>query len=148
MNTSIFSHMSLRKAAIGVSSGFAAVSAWLLAPMLAVAQTAGGSSGSYCATAPDTIIGGAKRFADVVKFVACFLQRTIVPFLFALAVGAFVFGMVKFIGTEDSSEREQGRQFMLWSVVGLAVMFSVWGLVSLLGDTIGVRNVIPQLPVD
>jgi hypothetical protein len=115
------------------------------------AFAANGVSG-YCASGvPDTITGGVNttyKFADLVKFVACFLQQTIVPLLFAAAIGVFVFGMVKFIGTQESSERESGKQFMLWGIIALAVMFSVWGLVSLLGDTFGIRNVIPQLPVN
>ncbi len=103
----------------------------------------------YCSTGvPSTLVGDSKNFADVVKYVACFLQQSIVPFIFALAIAVFVYGMVKFIGTQDSGEREQGKQFMLWGVVSLAVMFSVWGLVSILGNTFGVGNVIPQLPVN
>ncbi len=111
----------------------------------------------YCASGvPDApLSGGANttsKVGDVVKFVACFLEQSIIPFLFALAIGVFVYGMVKFIGTQDSSEREQGKQFMLWGIVSLAVMFSIWGLVGLLGDTFGVtsggRGLIPQLPVN
>jgi len=103
----------------------------------------------YCSSGvPDTLIGGSNTVTDVIKYLTCFIQDSIIPLVFALAIAVFVYGVVKFIGTEDSSERESGKQFMLWGVIALAVMFSVWGLVSILGNTFGVRNVLPLLPVN
>jgi hypothetical protein len=66
--------------------------------------------------------------------------------LFAIATIVFVYGVVKFIGNEESAEKEDGKQFMLWGVIALAVMFSVWGLVRIFNNTFGVANIIPQLP--
>ncbi len=106
-----------------------------------------GTSSAYCVNVSPTLFGKAE-FSEVVKFVVCFLQQSIVPFLFAIAVCVFFWGMVKFMSTGDSSEREQGKQFMLWGVIALAVMFSVWGLVDLFGQTFQVKSVIPQLPVN
>ena len=114
------------------------------------AATATGTT-KYCQGAPSVLVGDANttyQLGDIIKYVVCFLEQSIVPFLFALAIGVFIYGMIKFIGTQDSGEREQGKQFMLWGVIALAVMFSVWGLVSILGNTFGVRNAIPQLPVN
>ncbi len=110
-------------------------------------------AGGYCSTGvTDSLTGGGanttSKLGDVVKYVACFLEGTIVPFLISLSIGVFVYGMVKFIGTQESSEREQGKQFMLWGIIALAVMFSIWGLIAILGNTFGVKNIIPQLPVN
>lgn len=105
-------------------------------------------SGTYCTTYTGSITATSSKISDILDFVTCFIQRSIVPLLFALAVAVFVWGVVKFIGKEDSSEREEGKQFMLWGIIAIAVMFSVWGLVRLLGNTFKVNNVIPSLPVD
>ena len=81
----------------------------------------------------------------VIRFISCTLIQSVMPFLFAIASVVFVWGMVKFISTQEAAEREKGKQFMLWGVVALAVMFCMWGLVNILGNTFGVQSVIPQL---
>ncbi len=75
-----------------------------------------------------------------------FMERIVVPFIMTLALLAFIWGVLHYIrhGGEDA-EREQGRQFMLWGIIGLAVMVSVWGLVRMLTNTIGVPLGIPSL---
>ena len=104
---------------------------------------------TYCAEAPDTLFGGGnEKLEGMIKFIVCFLEQSIVPFLFAVTIVVFFWGMIKFIFTDDASERETGKQFMLWGIIGLTVMFCVWGLVYILSQTFGVPNVIPQLPVD
>lgn len=52
----------------------------------------------------------------------------------------FVFGVVKYIkNADDSSEREKGRQFMLWAIISFTVLVSIWAIVSwLLSDTLGI----------
>ena len=103
----------------------------------------------YCSSGvPSSLVGGSHNLTDVIKYLACFIEQSIVPFLFAMAIVVFMYGMVKFIGTQETSEREAGKQFMLWGIVALAIMFSIWGITTLVGSTFGVHNVIPQLPVD
>ena len=51
----------------------------------------------------------------------------------ALAMVAFFYGMVLFIWASregESAGMKNGKQFMLWSVIGLFVMFSIYGLVK------------------
>ncbi len=51
----------------------------------------------------------------------------------ALALIVFLWGMVQFISHADSKERRVlGRQQMLWGIVGLFVVVSVWGFVQLM----------------
>lgn len=88
------------------------------------------------------------RFDGVVKYIVCLLQESVVPFIFALTIAVFFWGMMKFISTQDAGEREQGKQFMLWSIIAIAVMFSVWGLVHIFNQTFGVSDIVPQLPVN
>lgn len=69
------------------------------------------------------------------------MNNVIVPLIFALAFLVFVWGVVKYIflhGGEDK-ERQAGRQFMLWGVLGLVILFSVWGLVNILLSTLGIK---------
>ena len=84
---------------------------------------------------------------DIFGWATCLISNAVIPLLFSGALAIFIFGVVKFIGNSDSKEKGKGRDFMIWGIVGLFVMISVWGLVNVFNATFGVRNVIPQLPV-
>lgn len=104
-------------------------------PAISSAQT----GGPICSTNFVTV-------GDIFNWATCMLSNSIVPFLFAIALVIFVYGVVKFIKESDSKQKEEGKNFMIWGIIALFVMVSVWGLVNVLNVTFGVRNVIPQLP--
>lgn len=63
----------------------------------------------------------------------------LVPVLLAIAFFTFILGVYKYfiLGATDGTERTKGREFILWGVIGFVVIFSVWGLVGLVGSTLG-----------
>lgn len=77
----------------------------------------------------------------------------IVPVLVSLAVAAFFFFLVKFIwkGKDEPKERENGLAGMGYSILAIFVMVSVWGIVGLFGNILGIgqggASPIPQVPV-
>jgi hypothetical protein len=91
---------------------------------------------------------GNPKFQDVLCYVAGIINDSIIPLIFSLAVVMFVWGVVQFfiINADEENKRAQGKQFMIWGIVALAVMLSVWGLVGVLGNTFGVKgSIIPQV---
>ncbi len=68
------------------------------------------------------------------------LNTVVVPLIIALAFVAFVWGIVNyfFINGEDDTKRAEGRQFILWGILGIVVLFSVWGLVNIALSTLGI----------
>ncbi len=60
------------------------------------------------------------------------VDAVIIPLIYAITFVFFLIGAVKFFFSQNDTERKQGRDFVLWSVIAFAVMFSVWGLVRLL----------------
>lgn len=68
----------------------------------------------------------------------------------ALAMAAFFFGIAKFILASrdgDTKEITNGKQFMLWSVIALFVMFSIYGIIRFVQEnTIGTNNMNIVLP--
>ncbi len=88
-------------------------------------------------------------FQAWLNYFTCIISSSIIPLLFAVAVVMFVWGAIKFfiIEVDEESKREQGRQFMLWGIIALAVMISMWGLVNILTTTFEVkdRSFIPQV---
>lgn len=68
-----------------------------------------------------------------------------------LAAGAFIlflYGVVKFImHAGDEGKRSEGRQAIVWGLVGLVIIFGVYGILNLLTDTFNldrVQRISPQ----
>lgn len=66
---------------------------------------------------------------------------SVIPVLIGAAVVIFLFGMLRYINAGDQPDaRESGRQFMIFGIVALFVMVSLWGLVSVLSATFVLNN--------
>ncbi len=82
-------------------------------------------------------------------YITCIINKSVIPLIFALATAVFLWGMVRFlfINVGEETKREQGKQFMIWGVIALAVMLSVWGLVGVLRSTfnLGSGSILPQV---
>lgn len=68
------------------------------------------------------------------------INTVVVPLLFSLAAAAFFWGVVSYFflhGGEDT-KRAEGRNFILWGIIGMVVLLSVWGFVNLLLSTLGI----------
>ena len=59
----------------------------------------------------------------------------------------FVWGVVQYvINADEESKKSKGKQFMIWGIIALTVMVSVWGLVKIVGDTFGIDSTfIPEV---
>lgn len=68
------------------------------------------------------------------------LNTVVVPVIFALAFAFFLWGVLSyfFFHGADETKRTEGRQFVFWGILVMAVLFSVWGLVNLLLSTLGI----------
>ncbi len=56
------------------------------------------------------------------------------------SVAFFLWGVVKFISNaNDETEREKGKQFIIWGIIAFVVLISLWGIVRiLLVETLGI----------
>ncbi len=83
----------------------------------------------------------------VINWASCLLIKTIIPFLFALATVAFIWGVIQYYLNPDNEEkRKKGKSFIIGGLIALFVMLSVWGIVKILTTTFGLTSTIPQLP--
>ncbi len=64
--------------------------------------------------------------------------------MLTLAVVAFFFGIVQFIwSARQGSEGKgitKGKQFILWGLIGIFVMFSVWGIIQFAQGVLGIQG--------
>ncbi|MBU1046904.1 pilin [Patescibacteria group bacterium] len=68
----------------------------------------------------------------------------IMPLILSLAVIYFVWSLVKYM-TKAGEAKDDARDQMIWGVVILFVMVSVWGLVNILGDTVDLDTSVPTV---
>ncbi|HEY9583040.1 MAG TPA: hypothetical protein VJK09_01875 [Candidatus Paceibacterota bacterium] len=66
------------------------------------------------------------------------IVNPIIKLLIAVAVVYFLFGVVKyFIGSRDRADSqgaEEGKQHMLWGIIGVAITISAFGIVNLIAN--------------
>jgi predicted PurR-regulated permease PerM len=71
----------------------------------------------------------------------------IIPVLFALAILYFLWGIVKYLMSGgDEKARKEAISMMLYGIIAIAVMSSVWGLVNVFRSFITQSNSNPNLP--
>ena len=93
-------------------------------------------------------LDGNPKFQDVLCYVTKIINDAVIPLMFAVAVVMFIWGVINFfiLNADEEGKRAQGRQFMIWGIIALAVMLSIWGLVGILGDTFNINSsVLPKV---
>ena len=75
------------------------------------------------------------------------LNGILVPLLIIIAVVVIIFGAFQFVtGAGDPEKRKEGRDKILWGIVGIVVMFSIWGLINIVLSTFSFDTVLPLAP--
>lgn len=58
--------------------------------------------------------------------------------VFALGFLLFVYGLVEFLWKiNEGGDNKEGKQHMVWGIVGMLIMVSVYGILGLIDDTFG-----------
>jgi len=95
---------------------------------------------------PATCPGGTDTVGHLLNFFTCIISQSVIPLLITLAIVFFIWGVGQYmLNANDSTKREEGRKFMIWGIISLFVIVSIWGLIKLLTGTFGINFVIPQL---
>ena len=65
-----------------------------------------------------------------------YLLNPFIILLFTIALLVFFWGLFKFIGNMDSpEEREKGRKNILYGLLGMLIMISVYGIIYVILNT-------------
>ena len=75
----------------------------------------------------------AKTLKDLIGVIIGYFN-TALALIMGVAVVMFVFYVVKYFITPNT-ERTEAAQYVMWSVIGFAVIFSMWGLVNIVTST-------------
>lgn len=76
------------------------------------------------------------------------INGVLVPILFAISFIVFLYGVAKSYIFSNGSDKavEEGHKIILWGIIGFAVMISVWGLVNVAVETLGLSGGRPFVP--
>lgn len=101
---------------------------------------------------PHAALAQPQDVGEVIAIIAR-LVRLVTPVVAILAFVVFFWGAGIFIlGSNDEEKLKNGRILMLWGVIALFVMVSIWGILELffndvIGGAGGSRFGFPQLPI-
>ena len=95
-------------------------------------------------------IASAQTFSKVAAnpAVSSILSKIINAIVVPLIEGLFVFTFLIFVWGifglithgEDTTARAEGQKHMLWGIVGMFIMISAYGIIRLIGNTVGVGD--------
>jgi hypothetical protein len=81
----------------------------------------------------DTAVAG-QNLMSLITFAGEVLNR-LIPLLIALALVIFFWGIVVYVYKKDATE---GRKIITAGVIALFVMVSIWGIIKVVQNTLGV----------
>ena len=88
---------------------------------------------------------GPANFGELVTLIINSILKPFVTLIFGLSFAAFLWGMYKYISSANEGGKEEARNTIVYGLIGLFVMVSVWGLVRILTGTFDINFVVPQL---
>lgn len=105
--------------------------------------------------APTQITDGFKGIKEIVDSFTKNVVTSLTTLFATAALVAFFYGIVQYIwGVRggDSKKITDGNKFMVWGLVALFVMFSVWGIITFAQGIFGIQDkrtiVIPEIILD
>jgi len=91
-------------------------------------------------------VAGAVTILDTLNLVNTVINA-LVPIIISLALVVFFWGLVMYlVKIGDDAERKKGVSLMIWGVVAIFVMVSIWGIIRLLQSTFKVTSQDPIVP--
>jgi hypothetical protein len=90
------------------------------------------------------LLAGAVTFLDTLNLINRFLNA-VVPMIITIAIIFFFWGLAQLL-LNAGEKRSDAIQTMIWGVVAIFVMVSIWGIIKLLQSTFKVGDTNPIVP--
>lgn len=84
-------------------------------------------------------------FKSLVSTLIGTVFNSLVTLAMVTAAAAFSFGIYKYVmgaRSGDSNQIAKGNQFILWSIITLFIMASIWGIIAFAQGTFGIDSTI------
>lgn len=103
-----------------------------------------GSSVFAAAVAGLPMMASAATLLDTLALANTFLNALIGLFI-TLAIVIFFWGLIKYL-MEAGEKKAEGLQIMMYGILAIFVMVSIWGIIRLLQSTFKVTSTDPIIP--
>jgi hypothetical protein len=72
-----------------------------------------------------------------------FLNKTIIPFLFALALLMFIWNATRYfiIGGSNEESQQKARSLAIWGITAFVIITAFWGIITLITGSLGVDTI-------
>jgi len=71
----------------------------------------------------------------LIKKINIQIVNPLVGLMIAIALVVFLYGVFEYVaGASNEEKRETGKKHIIWGLIGLFIMFSVFGLMNLLNS--------------
>ncbi len=67
-----------------------------------------------------------------------YILNPLIGFLFVLATFLFIYGLVRFYIAGEVKDHEQGKRHIIYGLLGMFIMISVFGIMRLVIGTFGI----------
>jgi len=75
---------------------------------------------------------------DILNNIIIYIVNPLIYLIIGLAVIYFLWGVFNFVRNADNADkRPDGARHILWGIIGLGIIFSVFTLVKVIQNTIG-----------
>lgn len=79
----------------------------------------------------------AENIGDILCKISLILNSFVIPLLLSLGVVIFVWGVVMYVIADGEEAKTKGRDRMIFGIIGLVVIVSLWGIVYIVINTFG-----------
>ena len=96
-----------------------------------------GNSGSGVVNQLTNIVGNSQSLVGQANNVL----NMVIGVLIAIAIIVFIVNVIRFVlNANDEAKRSDAKKYLLWSVIGIAVIIGIFGIATLLLNTFGISN--------
>lgn len=86
-----------------------------------------------------TIFGVINTLAGIIN--------ALLPVVVALALLYFFWGLAQYVlNSREEEKKKEGRNIMIWGMLALFIMVSVWGIINVVQDTFQLGDTNIQVP--
>lgn len=109
----------------------------------------GGSGGATGAAVGECSAIRFRSLIDILIWIKCVITGVLIPLIFGLATIFFLWNVTQFIRSSDNTaKKEEARQRMVWGILALFIMLSVWGIITILSNIFGISPTVPLLQTE
>jgi hypothetical protein len=92
---------------------------------------------------------GDMKIQDILNYGTCLVFKSFVPLVLGFSFLVFVWGVFQFVaGAQEEAKREKGRQFIIWGLIAMSVIVSIYSLINVISGSFGIQSAGPKVEVD